>query len=102
MHRCGSLIIIAFALSIFGCNIAENTERVDPTTPAFSLTETININTANRDELRRIPFIGERLAEEIIRHRETYGPFRRPEHLMLLKGISDDRFRQIRHLVRTN
>lgn len=62
--------------------------------------EAININTAGAEELRRIPAIGEKLALGIIEFREKHGPFRRPEHLILINGISDRRFRDIRHLVR--
>lgn len=61
---------------------------------------TININTATADELTRIPHVGDKLAAKIIEHREANGPFRRVEHLMLIQGISDQRFRKIRPLVR--
>ena len=78
---------------------------VERTTVPISRIETaaeaININTAGVDELRRIPNIGENLALKIVEFRETHGPFRRPEHLLLINGISDRRFREIRHLVRT-
>ena len=60
----------------------------------------ININTATLDELQRIPHVGEKVASKIIEYRETNGPFRRVEHLMLIQGISDKRFRKIRPLVR--
>ncbi|MEQ1764753.1 MAG: ComEA family DNA-binding protein [Pyrinomonadaceae bacterium] len=60
----------------------------------------ININTATLDELERIPHVGEKVAALIIEHREENGPFRRVEHLMLIQGISDKRFRKIRPLVR--
>jgi len=60
----------------------------------------ININTASVDELTRIPHVGEKVAARIIEHREVNGPFRRVEHLMLIQGISDKRFRKIRSLVR--
>jgi competence protein ComEA len=62
--------------------------------------DAININTASAAELQSIPFIGEKLAQRIVEFREANGPFRRPEHLMLVQGISDMRFRQIRRLVR--
>ena len=65
-----------------------------------SLENAININTASLDELQRIPYVGEKLAAKIIEHREVNGPFRRAEHLMLIQGISDTRFRKIRPLVR--
>ena len=60
----------------------------------------INVNTASLDELQRIPHVGEKVAARIIEHREVNGPFRRVEHLMLIQGISDKRFRKIRPLVR--
>ncbi|MDM7921181.1 MAG: helix-hairpin-helix domain-containing protein [Pyrinomonadaceae bacterium] len=61
----------------------------------------MNINTATAAELQRLPHVGETLAGKIIEHRERHGAFRKPEHLMLVEGISDARFRRIRHLVST-
>ena len=59
----------------------------------------ININTASTRELEQLPGIGKGLAERIIDHRERFGPFRRPEHLIILRGISDKRFRALRDLI---
>jgi len=59
----------------------------------------ININIASANELETLPGIGKSLAERIIDHREKYGPFRRPEHLIIVRGISDKRFRALRDLV---
>ena len=55
----------------------------------------INLNTATPDELEKLPGIGEALAARIIEHREKYGRFRRVEHLLLVRGISERRFRAI-------
>ena len=59
----------------------------------------ININTASVDELEKLPGIGKVLAARIVAHREKYGLFRRAEHLMMVQGISDHKFRAIRDLV---
>jgi competence protein ComEA len=59
----------------------------------------ININTASAKELETLPGIGEGLAQRIIEHREKYGRFRRAEHLMMVRGISDKRFRALRELI---
>lgn len=59
----------------------------------------ININTASSDELERLPGIGRGLAARIIAYRNQYGRFRRPEHLMMVRGISDRRFRAMRALI---
>ena len=95
--------LLLIAVLAAGCaqslESAEMAYKLEPA-PAAPSHETININTAGRDELRRIPNIGEGLAMEIIRHRNEHGPFRRPESLMLVRGIGDKRFREIRHLIR--
>jgi len=59
----------------------------------------ININTAPADELEKLPGIGKGLAERIIDHREKFGPFRKPEHLIIVRGISDKRFRALQDLI---
>jgi competence protein ComEA len=100
INKVASLLLVAF-LS-FGCSGVERSTRLETVPTNASSGESININMANRDELRRIPYIGERLADDIVDYREKRGPFRRSEHLMLLDGISDSRFREIRHLVRVD
>jgi len=59
----------------------------------------ININTAPADELEKLPGIGKAMAERIIEHREKFGPFRRPEQLIIVRGISDKRFRALQDLI---
>jgi len=59
----------------------------------------ININTASADELEKLPGIGKALAERIIEHREKYGPFRKPAHLIIVRGISDKRFHALQDLI---
>lgn len=62
----------------------------------------ININTASVAELEKLPFIGDKLAVKIVEHRETHGRFRKAEHLMLIQGISDKKFRQLRNVVKVD
>lgn len=78
----------------------------NPTTsePAPSATATtdatrINLNTASRAELERLPGIGSGLAARIIEHRERHGAFRRVEHLIVVRGISERRFEALRPYV---
>ncbi len=58
-----------------------------------------NINTASVEELEKLPGIGKALAARIVEHRENYGPFRKPEHLIVVPGISDREFRKMRDLI---
>lgn len=60
----------------------------------------ININAATQEELEKLPHVGETLAKRIVEFRTNNGPFRRPEHLLLVEGISEKRFREIRPLVK--
>jgi competence ComEA-like helix-hairpin-helix protein len=76
--------------------------RVGP--PNQSLAENqaparININTAPAQELEKLPGIGRGFAERIVEHREKYGSFRRPEHLIMVRGLSDKRFRALHELI---
>ena len=63
--------------------------------------EAININTAGIDELEHLPGIGRKTAEQIIEFRALHGPFRRRESLMQIRGISQQRYINVRHLIRT-
>ena len=59
----------------------------------------VPINSASREELERLPGVGPGLAARIVEHRERYGRFRRAEHLLLVRGISERRFLQLRAYV---
>jgi competence protein ComEA len=59
----------------------------------------VNINTAPAEELEKLPGIGRALAARIISFREEYGPFRRAEHLIMVRGIGDRRFRRLRPFI---
>jgi competence protein ComEA len=56
----------------------------------------ISINSASREELEKLPGIGPALAARIVEHRQRYGHFRRAEHLLMVRGISERLFRQLR------
>jgi comEA protein len=59
----------------------------------------VNINTARAEELEKLPGIGRALAARIISYREQYGRFRRAEHLIMVRGIGDKRFRRLRSFI---
>ena len=66
-----------------------------PTHPAAAGTPRLSLNSASRAELERLPGIGPALAARIVEHRERYGRFRRAEHLLMVRGISERRFLQL-------
>jgi competence ComEA-like helix-hairpin-helix protein len=59
----------------------------------------VNINRASLEELQMLPGIGKMIAERIVAHRERYGAFRRTEHLLMVRGISDQKFRELQPLI---
>ena len=98
LHKLSLLLICCFFLA---CSRQNNTKQFLSTENPIQISETaININTAPAAELEKLPHIGAKKAQEIVEYREKFGKFRRAEHLILVRGISDQRFREIRHLIR--
>ena len=50
--------------------------------------QSVNINTASREELETLPGVGEKLAEKIVLWRQENGRFRTREDLMQVEGVS--------------
>ncbi|HEX7316966.1 MAG TPA: helix-hairpin-helix domain-containing protein [Pyrinomonadaceae bacterium] len=59
-------------------------------------TPLVSLNEASREELERLPGVGPGLAARIVEHRERHGRFRRAEHLLLVRGIGERRFLELR------
>lgn len=59
----------------------------------------ININTADKAELMKLPGIGEKKAEDIIAYRGSHGPFEAIEDIKRISGIKEAAFAKIRDLV---
>jgi competence ComEA-like helix-hairpin-helix protein len=66
----------------------------------FQNEESININTAPVEELQRLPGIGPALASRIVEHRRRHGPFKRPQDVVIVRGMSEKLYRRIAHLIR--
>lgn len=55
----------------------------------------VNINTADREELQMLPGIGVVRAEAILEYRELHGEFTDTKDLMLVKGIGVGTYNEI-------
>ncbi len=94
------LLLLIFSFT-FVCCAGKDTKQVLPQNGGnLSAVNAVNINTASSAELEKIPSIGAATAQNIIEHREKYGKFRRAEHLLLVRRISDKKFRQIKNMVK--
>jgi competence ComEA-like helix-hairpin-helix protein len=94
------LLAIVLCFVSASCSSAYRNERVVIANQA-STENKVNLNTASASELEQLPNIGETLAKRIVDYRENNGRFRRPEHLLLVEGISEKRFREIRPFIKT-
>ena len=65
---------------------AEQQPAPQPASPA-TIAQKININTASAAELELLPEVGPKLAAEIVRHRERFGPFKSIVDLDSVKGV---------------
>jgi competence ComEA-like helix-hairpin-helix protein len=66
----------------------------------FQNEERVNINTASIEELQRLPGVGPALASRIVEHRRRHGAFKRPQDVVIVRGMSAKLYRQIAHLIR--
>lgn len=95
-----SALLIALVIMSPACSRLPRDYASNTTVDAPVSTVTINLNTASVAELERLPGVGPVLAERITTYRKEHGHFRRAEHLMMVRGISDRKFRELRSLVR--
>jgi competence protein ComEA len=104
--RITTLSLIVVAVTFSACTTPRRHTLVQTLTPAGNSTvepnKRININSATARELESLPGIGKVMAERIVAHRQRHGPFRRAEHLMMVDGISDRKFRELRELISTD
>lgn len=63
--------------------------------------KTVNINTADASQLALLPRIGPSVAQKILDYRKANGAFKKPEELMLVRGIGEKTFALIRPYVAT-
>jgi competence protein ComEA len=95
--------LAALAVCLSGCATLPKHASSDPqialNPPTPGSAAPLNINAATASELEKLPGVGKVIAERIITYRTKYGPFRRAEHLMMVNGISDSKFREMRPLI---
>ena len=69
------------------------------TSPGGVGSQKINLNLATAEDLETLPGIGEVLAQRIIEHRESNGPFTTVDELQEVSGIGEQRLADIRDQV---
>ncbi|MEG2000415.1 MAG: helix-hairpin-helix domain-containing protein [Evtepia sp.] len=77
--------------------VPEKIEAVEA--PGILEGERIDLNTAGLSDLDRLPGVGEKRAESILRYREEHGGFHSVEELLEIKGIGEKRLEEMRAYV---
>ncbi len=77
------------ALALIGLAVA-------PPRAAAAAQDLVNINSAGVQTLITLPGIGKEYAERIVAYRDKYGPFKKVEDLLNVRGIGEKTFRKIR------
>jgi competence ComEA-like helix-hairpin-helix protein len=84
---------------LYNCSAGDPcTTTVEYSTPSETQ---ININFASIEDIERLPGVGPVLATRIVEHRKKYGPFKRPEHIIVVDGISEARFHKLKPFIKT-
>jgi len=55
----------------------------------------VNINSAGKAELMRLPGVGETIAERILNYRRDHGPFASARDLLRVKGIGEKKLERL-------
>ena len=68
--------------------------------PSFGAQAAVNVNTADATELTLLPRVGPVIAGKILEFRKENGPFKALEDLMLVRGIGEKTFEQMKPFVK--
>ncbi|CAH0726302.1 unnamed protein product, partial [Brenthis ino] len=70
--------------------------------PSEEYPELMNVNTATEEQLMTLPGVSRQLAQEIVRHRQMIGRFKRVDDLALVSGIGAEKLELLRPEICTN
>ena len=105
MSRIHATIIVGFIFSLAPAGLTPSVALSVTSFGSASISqlrdeERVNINTASIEELERLPGIGPALASRIVEHRRRHGLFKRPQDIVIVRGMSAKLYRRIAHLIR--
>jgi len=93
------VIVFVALLAICGLGISFLSKRFAPVRAIACVNENlgrININTADKETLKLLPGVGEKLAQRIIDRRAQEGAFTDCEQLRLIKGLRNSTMEKLK------
>ncbi len=93
---CSFLLIFSMIFMINPALAAKNSSSKATSQSSSQLTQKVNINTANVASLAQLPGVGEKTAQNIIKHRKKNGKFKKLEDLLNVKGIGEKKFKKLK------
>ena len=97
---CAGLALVVLAeSSVFTASNRIPSPNFNPSPAVDNSTVRLNINNATLKELMDLPTIGQVIGSRIIEYRQQHGPFKRPSDIIIIKGISEHKFRQLEDLI---
>ena len=94
--------ILFLTITLFFAVMAAQNTSWAATNNSNNSTVTVNINTANLQQLQLIPHIGPKTAARIVSFRKEHGKFKSIDQIMKVKGIGAKRFKQIARFITVN
>ena len=93
-----SCITISYSLKInqdIVPSVGAETDEIIFAQEKTTQSKIININTASRYQLTKLPGIGPKLAERIIEYRDAHGSFSSCQEIKRVKGIGEKKYKTI-------
>lgn len=101
------LVILSLAVVISTAGLAASAEKapsgkdsVKESKAANKKDDRVNINTADADDLQKLPRIGPKMAQRIIEYRKENGKFKRIEEIMKVRGIGEKTFKGFEKMIK--
>lgn len=89
----GGLITALFAIGLLSNSVNSRKPDIFARERGFFL---IDINKAGMEELKILPYVSERIANEIVRYRQEKGTIKSTDELLAIKGIGHSKIKGIR------
>ncbi len=104
-RACVLLLVVAMTVAFLPCEAAfaqqvqGNQGGMKPQPQQIQQSAKLNINTASKADLEKLPGIGPAIAEKIVNYRQEHGAFKTIEDLKNVSGIGEKKFEMLKDLI---